>query len=163
MRACRIRGFEIPCKDPTNDLITVAKIGIMTHLRDVGQKRSRRSTSILIILKGAMYPMHTEYEEFETIEDFFMYITSAISPMKNTLPISSYRGYLMSFVPLGASNGDSFLVVYAQATLEPGLYEFDLPSKSYSKVERVERADKFYFVVLTPKRNTLADEALKNI
>lgn len=133
------------------------------HLRDVGQKQDRRRTSILIILRGVTNPMHTEYEEFETIEDFFMYITSAISPMKNTLPISSYRGYLMSFVPLGASSGDSFLVVYAQATLEPGLYEFDLPSKSYSKVDRVERADKFYFVVLTPKRNTLADEALKNI
>lgn len=107
--------------------------------------------------------MHIEYEEFETIDDFFMYLTSAISPMKNTLPISSYKGYLMSFVPLGSSGAESFLVVYAKADFAPGLYEFDLPSRTYKPVERVERADKFYFVVLTPKRNTLADEAIKNI
>lgn len=107
--------------------------------------------------------MHTEYEEFETIEDFFMYVASAVSPMKNTLPISSYKGYMMSFVPLGGSHTDSFLVVYVVGSLEPGLYEFDLSARTYKKVERAERADKFYFVILTPKRNTLADEALKNI
>ncbi len=107
--------------------------------------------------------MHIEYEEFETTDDFFMYITSAISPMKNTLPISSYKGYLMSFVPLGGSGADSFLVVYVKQDFEPGLYEFDLPTRTYKLVEQVERADKFYFVVLRPKRNTLADEALKNI
>lgn len=105
--------------------------------------------------------MHIEYEEFETIDDLFMYLTSAISPMKNTLPISSYKGYLMSFIPLGHT--ESFMLVYAKHELAPGLYEFDLPSRSYKSVERVERADKFYFVVLTPTRNTLADEALKTI
>ena len=110
-----------------------------------------------------MHVMHTEYEEFDTIEDFFMYIAAAVSPMKNTLPISSYKGYLMSFVPLGGSGADSFLVVYAKGELEPGLYEFDLALRSYKPVERAERADKFYFVILTPKRNTLADAALENI
>lgn len=107
--------------------------------------------------------MHAEYEEFETISDFFMYITSAITPMKNMLPISSYKGYLMSFVPLGSANTDSFLVVYVKGSLEPGLYEFDLSTRRYDPVERAERADKFYFVVLTPTRNTLADAALQNI
>lgn len=106
--------------------------------------------------------MHTEYEEFDTIEDFFMYITSSVSPMKNTLPISSYKGYLMSFVPLG-HGVDSFLVVYAKGVIDPGLYEFDLASREYRPVDRAERADKFYFVILTPKRNTLADAALQNI
>lgn len=107
--------------------------------------------------------MHTEYEEFATVEDFFMYITSAVAPMKNTLPISSYKGYLMSFVPLGSSHTGSFLVVYAKGTLDPGLYEFDMSTREYKEVERAERADKFYFVILTPTRNTIADEAIKNI
>ena len=30
--------------------------------------------------------MHTEYEEFENIEDLFMYMSAAAPPMKNTLP-----------------------------------------------------------------------------
>ena len=38
-----------------------------------------------------------------------------------------------------------------------------LPSKSYKKVEGIERADKVYFISLTPKRNTIADSALENI
>lgn len=110
-----------------------------------------------------MYVMHIEYEEFETVEDFFMYLTSAISPMKNTMPISSYKGYLMSFVPLGGHGSESFLAVYAKKDTTPGLYEFDLASREYKQVERAERADKFYFVILTPKRNTLADAALQNM
>ncbi len=107
--------------------------------------------------------MHAEYEEFETVEDFFLYIASAIAPMKNMLPVSSYKGYLMSFVPLGSATTNSFLVVYAKGSLEPGMYEFDMSSGEHKPVQRIERADKFYFVVLTPKRNTLADEALRNI
>jgi hypothetical protein len=35
--------------------------------------------------------MHVEYEEFETIEDFLMYMASAAPPMKNTMPINSYK------------------------------------------------------------------------
>ena len=31
--------------------------------------------------------MHIEYEEFETIEDIFMYMSSVAPPMKNALPI----------------------------------------------------------------------------
>jgi len=33
----------------------------------------------------------------------------------------------------------------------------------YRKVESVERADKNYFIVLTPKRNTIADVALEKL
>ncbi len=32
-----------------------------------------------------------------------------------------------------------------------------------SKVESIERADKVYFVSLTPKRNTIADAAIENL
>ena len=107
--------------------------------------------------------LRIEYEEFETIEDIFMYMASAAPPMKNTMPINSYKDYVMSFIPLSPSTGDTYLMIYSKGSLEPGIYEFDVSSKSYRKVEGIERADKVYFVSLTPKRNTIADEALKNL
>lgn len=107
--------------------------------------------------------MHIEYEEFDTIEDIFMYMASAAPPMKNTMPINSYKGYVMSFIPLSPSTGDAYLMIYAGGSLEPGIYEFDVSLKSYKKVESVERADKVYFVSLTPKRNTIADTAIENL
>jgi hypothetical protein len=103
-----------------------------------------------------------EYEEFDTIEDVFMYMASAAPPMKNTMPINSYKGYVMSFIPL-SQTGETYLMIYAKGSLEPGIYEFDLKSNSYKKVEAIERADKVYFVSLTPKRNTIADTAIENL
>lgn len=107
--------------------------------------------------------MRIEYEEFETIDDIFMYMASAAPPMKNILPVTSYRGCVMSFIPLSPSTGETYLMIYARGSLEPGIYEFDVASKSYSKVEGVERADKVYFVSLTPKRNTIADAGIDNL
>ena len=107
--------------------------------------------------------MHIEYEEFDTIEDIFMYMASAAPPMKNTMPINSYKGYVMSFIPLSPTTGETYLMIYAKGSLEPGIYEFDVPSKSYKKVEGIERADKVYFISLTPKRNTIADTAIGNL
>ena len=107
--------------------------------------------------------LHIEYEEFETIEDIFMYMASAAPPMKNTMPINSYQGYVMSFIPRSPSTGETYLMIYSKGSLDSGIYEFDVSSKSYKKVEGIERADKVYFVSLTPKRNTIADEALKNL
>ena len=106
--------------------------------------------------------MKIEYEEFDTIEDVFMYMASAAPPMKNTMPINSYKGYVMSFIPL-SQTGETYLMIYAKGSLEPGIYEFDLKSNSYKKVESIERADKVYFISLTPKRNTIADAAIKNL
>jgi len=107
--------------------------------------------------------MHVEYEEFDTIEDFFMYMASAAPPMKNTMPVNSYKGYVMSFIPLSPITGETFLMLYSKGSLESGIYEFDVSSKSYKKVESIERADKVYFISITPKRNTIADIALKNL
>lgn len=107
--------------------------------------------------------MNTEYEEFDDVEDVFMFLASAAAPMKNTIPVNSYRGYLMSFIPLGAQNADSYLMIYAKGDLESGIYEFDVSTKSYHSVTTIERADKVYFVVLKPRRNTIADKALKGI
>jgi len=107
--------------------------------------------------------MHIEYEEFDTIEDFFMYMASAAPPMKNTMPINSYKGYVMSFIPLSPSTGETYLMLYVKDSLESGIYEFDVSSKSYKKVEGIERADKVYFVSITPKRNTIADVAIEKL
>ena len=106
--------------------------------------------------------MKIEYEEFDTIEDVFMYMASAAPPMKNTMPVNSYKGYVMSFIPL-SQTGETYLMIYAKGSLEPGIYEFDLKSNSYKKVEAIERADKVYFISLTPKRNTIADTAIENL
>ncbi len=107
--------------------------------------------------------MHIEYEEFDTIEDFFMYMASAAPPMKNTMPVNSYKGYVMSFIPLSPITGETFLMLYSKGSLESGIYEFDVSSKSYKKVEIIERADKVYFISITPKRNTIADVAIENL
>jgi hypothetical protein len=107
--------------------------------------------------------MHIEYEEFDSIEDILMYMASAAPPMKNTMPINSYKGYIMAFIPLSGASGDTYLMIYAKGILESGIYEFDMSSKSFKKVNSIERADKNYFVSLTPKRNTIADEAIKNL
>jgi len=107
--------------------------------------------------------MHIEYEEFESIEDIFMYMSSVAPPMKNTLPINSYKGYVFSFIPLSHSNGDVYLFIYTKGKLEGRILEFDVNTYSYKKVDSIERADKNYFVSLTPKRNTIADEAIKNL
>ena len=107
--------------------------------------------------------MHIEYEEFDTIEDIFMYMSSVAPPMKNALPINSYKGYVFSFIPLSPSTGDVYLLIYTKGELDGRILEFDLNSHSYRKVEAIERADKNYFIVLRPKRNTIADAALEKL
>ena len=108
--------------------------------------------------------MHIEYEEFETIGDIFMYLSSAAPPMKNTMPVSSYKNYVFAFIPLSQSTGDVYLFIYAKGNLDDyNILEFDISSKTYKEVTSIERADKNYFIILKPKRNTIADAALKNI
>ena len=106
--------------------------------------------------------MNVEFEEFDAVEDIFLYMASIANPMKNVLPINSYKGYICSIIPLGQS-GETFLMVYTKGSLENGILEFDVPTKSYKKVESIERTDKTYFIVLNPKRNTIADAAIKKL
>ncbi len=106
--------------------------------------------------------MHVEFEEFASIEDIFLYMSSVSPPMKNTMPINSYKGYVFSFIPLSPT-GDVYLMIYAKGKLDGRILEFDINTNSYKKVESIERADKNYFIVLTPKRNTIADEAIKKL
>jgi hypothetical protein len=109
--------------------------------------------------------MNVEFEEFDSVEDIFLYMASITTPMKNVLPINSYKGYIcsiISIIPLGQA-GETFLMVYTKGSLENGILEFDVPTKSYKKVESIERTDKTYFIVLSPKRNTIADAAIKKL
>ena len=107
--------------------------------------------------------MQIEYEEFDSIEDVFLYMASAAPPMKNTMPVNSYKGYVMSFIPLGSSSGETYLMIYSKGSLDSGIYEFDVSAKSFKRVGSIERADKIYFISLTPKRNTIADYAIANL
>ena len=107
--------------------------------------------------------MKFEYEEFATVEDVFLYMVSVAPYMKQVLPISSYKGYIFSIVPLTPLTGEILMMIYTKGKLEPGLVEFDVSTKKFKSVNAVERADKNYFIVLTPNVATLADEAINNL
>ena len=106
--------------------------------------------------------MNIEFEEFDSVEDIFMYMASVAPPMKNYLPINSYKGYICSIIPLSQSS-ETYLMVYTKGSLEDGILEFDINTKSYKKVEQIERADKSYFIIMSPKRNTIADAAIEKL
>ncbi|MDW0145628.1 MAG: hypothetical protein QOK60_02600 [Nitrososphaeraceae archaeon] len=107
--------------------------------------------------------MKFEYEEFSTVEEFFLYLVSVAPYMKQVLPASSYKGYVFSILPLTPVSGDILMMIYAKGNMEPGLIEFDISTKKYKTVPAVERADKNYFIILTPKIATIADTAIKEI
>jgi hypothetical protein len=55
------------------------------------------------------------------------------------------------------------MMIYAKGTMEPGMIEFDISTKKHKNVTSVERADKNYFIILTPKSATIADTAIEFI
>ena len=107
--------------------------------------------------------MKFEFEEFAAVEDVLLYLVSVAPYMKQVMPISSYKGYIFSLVPLTPLSGEILLMIYTKGKLEPGLIEFDISTKKFKPVTTVERADKNYFIVLSPKFATLAEEAIKNL
>jgi hypothetical protein len=107
--------------------------------------------------------MKFEFEEFATVEDVFLYLVSVAPYTKQVTPVSSYKGYIFSLVPLTPLSGDILMMIYTKGKLDSGLVEFDISTKKYRPVTAVERADKNYFVILTPKVATLAEEAIKNL
>ena len=106
--------------------------------------------------------MNVEFEEFSSVEDIFLYMASIAPPMKNYLPINSYKGYICSIIPLSQLS-ETYLMVYTKGSLEDGILEFDINTKKYKKVESIERADKTYFIILSPKINTIADAAIEKL
>lgn len=107
--------------------------------------------------------MKFEFEEFTSVEEVFMYLVSVAPYMKQILPVSSYKGYVFSIVPLSPISGELLMMVYTKGKLDPGMLEFDVSTKKYKQVSSVERADKNYFVILTPARATIADEAIATL
>ncbi|MGI0024029.1 MAG: hypothetical protein ACREA4_02655 [Nitrososphaera sp.] len=107
--------------------------------------------------------MRFEYEEFATVEDVFLYLVSVAPYMKQVMPVSSYKGYILAIVPLTPVSGEVLMMIYTKGKLERGLLEFDISTKKFRPVNAVERADRNYFIVLTPNSATLADEAIKNL
>ncbi len=107
--------------------------------------------------------MNFEFEEFNSPEDIFVYMSTMAPPMKNMLPINSYKGYIFSLIPLNLTTGDMYLMIYTKGKIDEKMLEFDMNQKKYRAVEIAERTDKNYFVVLTPKRNTIADAAIKEL
>jgi hypothetical protein len=105
--------------------------------------------------------MKFEFEEFSTVEDVFLYLVSVAPYMKQVLPVSSYKGYVFSIVPLTPLSGDVLMMIYTKGMIEPGMIEFDISTKKYKIVSAVERADKNYFIILTPKNATIADNAIQ--
>lgn len=107
--------------------------------------------------------MNYEFEEFDTVEDIFMYMSTIAPPMKNMMPINSYKGYIFTIIPLSPTTGNAYLMIYTKGSLTGRILEFDMNLKKYKSVESAERADKNYFVVLSPKHNTIADAAIKEL
>lgn len=107
--------------------------------------------------------MRFEYEEFESVNDFLLYIASIAPYMKQLLPITSYRGYLFSLLPISQFSTDHLMMIYTTEEIHGYLLEFDLSSKTYKNVQTVDRADKNYFVIVKPRTATLADKAIDNL
>lgn len=107
--------------------------------------------------------MKFDFEEFATVEEILVYLVTVAPLMKQVLTINSYKGYTFAMIPVSPLAGDHILMVYTKAKIEPGLIEFDISTQKYKKAAAVERADKNYFIITTPKRNTLADQAIKEL
>jgi len=107
--------------------------------------------------------MKFDFEEFATVEEILVYLATVAPLMKQVLTINSYKGYTFAMIPVSPLSGDHILMVYTKAKVEPSLLEFDISTQKYRKVSAVERADKNYFIVTSPKRNTLADQAIKEL
>ena len=52
-------------------------------------------------------------------------MASIAPPMKNYLPINSYKGYICSIIPLSQSGDVTFLMVFTKGSLDNGILEFD--------------------------------------
>ncbi len=107
--------------------------------------------------------MQFDYEEFESIEEVMAYLVTLAPVMKQIMTLHTYKGYTFALIPVSPLAGDHIMMVYAKKEVEQGLLEFDISTLRYRKVNAVERADKNYFIVTTPKVNTLADKAIENL
>ena len=66
-------------------------------------------------------------------------------------------------VPITPLSGETLLMIYTKGNLDQGMYEFDISAKKHKLVSVMERADKNYFIVISPRRDTIADAAINQI
>ncbi len=107
--------------------------------------------------------MKFDFEEFGTVEEILVYLVTVAPLMKPVLTINCYKGYTLAMIPVSPLSGDHILMIYTKAPIEPGLIEFDISTQKYRRAAAVERADKNYFIISTPRKNTLADQAIKEL
>ena len=75
---------------------------------------------ILISRKHPRKLVKFEFEQFSTIEEVFMYLVSVAPYEKQLLPVSSYKGYVFSLVPLSPLSGEVLTMVYAKGSIRRG-------------------------------------------
>lgn len=83
--------------------------------------------------------------------------------MRQLLPVSSYKGYVFSIVSLSPLSGEVLKIVYTKGSIDAGIVEFDISTKKYKLVTAFERADKYYFIILTPKSSSVLDSAIAQL
>jgi hypothetical protein len=105
-----------------------------------------------------------EFEEYSTIEDIFLYLIAVeyIPEVKHLLPVSLYKGYVFSIVPLSPLSGEVLTMVYAKGKIDTGIVEFDISTKKY-KSAAFERTDKYYFIIMAPKSSSISDSAIAKL
>src|SRR5438067_12319035 len=118
---------------------------------------------MLISQKRSNKLVKFEFEEFSAIEDVFMYLVWVAPYMKQVLPVSSYKGYVFSIVPLTPLSGDVLTMIYTKGNIDAGMLEFDISTKKYKTVTAIERADKNYFIILIPKSTSISDSAIAQL
>ena len=60
--------------------------------------------------------MNVEYEEFSSVQEMLLFLSSAAPPMKNVMPINSYKGFICSFIPLNPTGSDLSLIHISEPT-----------------------------------------------
>ena len=88
--------------------------------------------------------MKFEFEEHFAIEDIFLYLiaTEYTPEVKHLLPVSLYKGYVFSIVPLSPLSGEVLMMVYTKGKIDKGIVEFDISTKKYKSVTAFKRTDK---------------------
>ena len=109
--------------------------------------------------------MKIEFEEYSTIQDISLYLIAVeyTPEVKHLLPVSLYKGYVFSIVPLSPLSGEVLTMIYTKGNIDTGIVEFDISTKKYKSVIAIERTDKYYFIITAPKSSSIADSAIAEL
>ena len=109
--------------------------------------------------------MKIEFEEYSTVEDIFLYLLAVeyTPEVKQLLPVSLYKDYVFSIVPLSPLSGEVLTMVYTKGKIDTGIAEFDISTKKYKSVTALERTDKYYFIITGPKSSSISDSAIAEL